>query len=307
MLGILSPFRRPTAKEWAEHPTAVELARLGWVDGQTLNIVPAYAEGREDRIPELARELVAKRVDVIWARGPEAAVAAARATQSIPIVFANVAFPVEMGLVDSLAQPGRNSTGVAYLAGDGSQVAKPVEYVRQIAPGITRIASLWSAHNLRTLSGEEYKQGYVLFEQWMRSWGFEYRMEYVATSADYEAAFTKILDWRAEAIIALTTPLNFRERDRITDFARRARLPSAHDTRYFVESGGLVSYGPDLTAIALQSVRHLDRVLRGARPSELAVELPNKIELAVNLSTARVLGLTVPQSLLLRADKVIEQ
>lgn len=284
----------------------MELARLGWIDGQTLRVVHAYADGREDRLDELARDLVGKRVDLIWARGPEAAVVAARATQSIPIVFSAVAFPVEMGLVDSLGHPGRNSTGVAYLAGDGSQVAKPVEYLRQIAPDATRIASLWSAHNLRTLAGEEYKEGYVLSERWVRRWGFEYRMEYVTTPADYEAAFERILAWRAHALWALTTPLNFRERGRIVEFARRNRLPSAHDTRYFVEAGGLVSYGPDLTGIAVQSVRYLDRVLRGAYPSELAVELPSKIELAVNLATARELGLTVPQSLLLRADRVVE-
>jgi putative ABC transport system substrate-binding protein len=303
-LGILSPNRTPTPQEWAAHPPAVALAQLGWIDGQTIALEFAYAGGREDRLAELAGDLVRRRVDLIWARGPEAAVAAARATQTIPIVFGSVPFPVELGLVDTLARPGRNATGVAFLTGDGQQTAKCLEYLRELAPDARRLGSIYSAHNLRTLAGEEYR-GYVDFDQSVRDLGFELRREDVAGPADYDAVFAELLEWQAQALLALSTPLNWRERARIADFARRNRLPSAHDTRAFVEAGGLVSFGPVLSAIGVQCMRYVDRILRGARPAELAVEQPTKTEMAVNLVTARALGLTVPQSLLLRADHLI--
>lgn len=306
MLGVLSPNLTPTPGDWIRHPTALELARLGWVDGQTLHVVHAYAGGREDRLGELARDLVRRRVDVIWARGPEAAVAAARATRTIPIVFGSVAFPVEMGLIDSLARPGRNLTGVAYLTGDGTQTVKPLEYLRLILPGARRIASLWSSHNLRTIAGEDCTHCYERFNQAISAMGFELRIEDIARPADYEPAFARMQSWRPDALLALTSPINWRERSRIIGFARRNRLPSAHDTRVFVEAGGLVSFGPVLTLIGVQTMRYIDRILRGARPAELAVELPLKTELAINLVAARELGLTIPQSLLLRADRVVQ-
>jgi putative ABC transport system substrate-binding protein len=305
VLGVLSPIVAPSATEWARHPAALELARLGWVDGKTLAIENAYADGREDRLAELADHLVRRRVDVIWARGPEAAVAAARATRTIPIVFGSVPFPVELGLVDSLPRPGRNATGVAFLTGDATQTAKPLEFLRELAPGVTRLSSLYSPHNLRTLAGQEYK-GYVGFDRSVQALGFELGREDVDGPADYDAAFGRILAWRAEALLALSTPLNWRERARIVEFARRNRLPSAHDTHAFVEAGGLVSFGPVLWAIGVQCMRYIDRILRGARPAELAVELPSKTELAINLATARELGLTVPQPLLLRADRLVQ-
>ena len=215
VLGILSPFYRPTPEQWARLPTTPAFAQLGWVAGKTFGVEFAFGQGREDLLSELARELVRKRVDVIWARGPEAAVVAAQTTKTIPIVFTAVAWPVEMGLADSLARPGRNSTGVAYIAGDGEQTLKPAEYLRQIAPEATRIVSLWSMHNLRTVSGEEYGGAYPAFESGMRALGFDYRFEDIKSAEGYEAAFANILASRAQAIIALTTALNFRERKRI--------------------------------------------------------------------------------------------
>lgn len=305
VLGILSPFYRPTPEQWARLPTTPAFAQLGWVAGKTLGVEFGFGQGREDLLPELARELVRKRVDVIWARGPEAAVVAAQTTKTIPIVFTAVAWPVEMGLADSLARPGRNSTGVAYIAGDGEQTLKPAEYLRQIAPEATRIVSLWSMHNLRTVSGEEYGGAYPAFESGMRALGFDYRFEDIKSAEGYEAAFANILASRAQAIIALTTALNFRERKRIVDFANRHRLASTFDTSPFVEAGGLVSYGPDLPALAVQSVRYIDRILRGAQAGSLAIELPGKYELAVNVRTAKALGLAVPQAVMVRADRVI--
>lgn len=306
LVGVLSPLRRPSPEEWARHLATLALVELGWVEGRTVEFEFAFAEGQEKRLPGLARALVSRGVDLIWARTSEAAVAAARETQSIPIVFANVSLPLEVGLVDSLARPGRNATGVAFVTGDTSQPAKPLEYLRQLAPRIRRIGSVWSEHNFRTVAGGEYRGGYPLFEKSIRDLGFEYRSENVAVPADYDGAFARLLHWRAEALLALSTPINFRERHRIIRFATQYRLPSAHDSRPFADAGGLVAYGPVPAEIAAQSARHVDHVLRGARPSELAVELPSRVELTLNLATAKRLGLEVPQSLLLRADRLVQ-
>lgn len=306
LVGVLSPLLRPGPEQWARHPATLALAELGWIEGRTVQFEFAFAEGKEDRLPELARALVHRGVDLIWARTAEAAVAAARETQSIPIVFTNVALPLELGLIDSLARPGRNATGVAFVTGDTSQPAKPLEYLRQLAPEVKRIGAVWSEHNFRTVAGGEYKGGYPLFEKSIRDLGFEYRSENVAVPADYDGAFARLLEWRLEALLALSTPINFRERRRIVDFARLRKLPSAHDSAPFAEAGGLLAYGPVPNEIAAQSARHVDRILRGARPAELAVELPGRIELTLNLATAHEIGIKVPQSLLLRADRLIQ-
>jgi len=306
VIGVLSPLMRPSPEQWARHPATVALAEFGWIEGKTIEFEFAFAEGQEDRLPELARNLVQRRVDLIWARTSEAAIAAARATKTIPIVFANVTLPLEVGLVHSLARPGRNVTGVAFVTGDTSQPAKPMEFIRQLAPAVKRVGSIWSAHNLEMVSGGEYKGGYPLFEKSIRDLGFELRTENVAVPADCDAAFAKLLEWRADALLVLSTPINFRERHRILGFANQHRLPTAHDSRPFAEAGGLVAYGPLPREIAAQSARHVDLVLRGARPAELAVELPNRLELTLNLVTAATLSLTIPQSLLLRADRLVQ-
>jgi len=306
VLGILSPGRRPTQEEWDRHPATAEFAKFGWIAAQTLRIEYAYAEGAEALLPALASELAKKRVDVIWARGPEAAIAAARATTTIPIVFTAVAWPIEMGLAESLARPGRNSTGVAWTAGESESTAKPVEFLRAIAPGLRRIVSIWSVHNLQTVAGEEYTRAYPGFEAAIRKLGFEYSFVNVSGSRDYDAVFAGIISSKTDAIVALSTPLNFRERKRIVDFALRERLPGAFDLRQFVEIGGLVSYGVYNIGLVVQSVRYLDRVLRGAKPADLAIELPSRYELMVNVATAKMLGLTIPKEILLRADRVIE-
>lgn len=306
VLGILSPYFRPSPERWRALPTTARFTELGWVEGRTFRIEGAYGEGRENLLPDLALGLVRKQVDVIWARGPEAAIAAARATEKIPIVFTAVAYPVEMGLAQSLARPGGNATGVAYIAGEGTQILKPAQYLRQVAPDATRIVSLWSLQNLKTVSGEDYAGAYPAFESGMRALGFDYRFEDIKGPEGYEAAFASILASRAQAIMALTTPLNFRERKRIVEFANRNRLASTFDTSPFVEAGGLISYGPNLLALAIQSVRYVDRILRGAQPANLAIELPSDYELAVNLRTAKLLGLTIPQAIMVGADRVIE-
>lgn len=304
VLGFLSHARRPTPEQAARNPMIQRLRELGWAERHNLAVERAYADGNLERLPELAAELVAKRVDVIWTHAPEGAVAAARATRTIPIVFANATFPVELGLVDSLARPGRNLTGVTYYA-YLDQGAKPLEFLRVIAPGKTRLASLWTPSNLQAVDGTEFTN-YAPWEAAVRSLGYELRVYNVQAPEEYDRAFAAIVQSRAQAIIALTTPMNWHARGRIVEFANRSSLLSVFDTKGAVEVGGLVSYGPDVSDNQRRSAYHVDKILRGARPADLPVEQPNKYELVVNMKTARALGLSVPQSVLVRADRVIE-
>jgi putative ABC transport system substrate-binding protein len=303
-LGILSHSARPTPEQAARHPMIQHLRELGWIEGHNLAVERAYADGDIGKLAHLASELVAKRVDLIWAHAPEGAVAAARVTSTIPIVFANATFPVELGLIDSLARPGRNLTGVTYYA-YVDQGAKPLEVLKSIAPSRLRLASIWTPDNLQSVDGKDY-ENYEPWESAVRRLGYDLRVHNVRRPADYEREFASIVRSRAEAVIALTTPMNWQARKQIIGFANRHRLASAFDTKAHVEAGGLVSYGPDVFENQRRSAYHVDKILRGAKPSDLPVEQPDKYELAVNLQTAKALGLTIPHSVLIRADRVIE-
>lgn len=305
VLGILNPNPRPAPEQAARTPLMLRLNELGWTEGQNLAVERAYAEGKFERLPELAAALVAKRVDVIWAHAPEGSVAAARATKTIPIVFANATFPVELGLADSLSRPGRNATGVAYY-GYLDQAAKPLEFLKAIAPGQMRLASIWTPANLYTVAGAEFTGAYAPWENAVRGLGYELRIHNVQKPDEYDRAFAAIIETRAQAVIALLSPMNWLARGRIVEFANRNGIATVFDGKAPVEIGGLVSYGPDVSDNQRLSAYHVDKILRGARPADLPVELPSKYELAVNLKTAKLLGLTVPQSVLLRADRVIE-
>jgi len=262
------------------------------------------AGGKEDLLPKLAAELVAKRVDVIWALGPEAAIAAARATSTIPIVFWGVAFPVEQGLIDSFGRPGRNVTGVAWWASPEVD-AKRLELLRAIAPAAKRLASLWVPTSIRTVAG---RQAVIASgtSAGAKALGYELERFPVEKAEDFDAAFAAILAWGAQAITVAGTTVTVRATRRIVEFANGNRLPSAYTFTDFVEAGGLVSYAIDWKPTMARSMDFVDRILRGAKPSDLAVDLPTEYQTAVNLKTAKLLGLTVPQSILLRADKVVD-
>jgi len=283
---------------------SANLKKRGWIVGETVTLEDASAEGQEDRLPALAETLVARRVDVIWAAGPEAAVAAARATKTIPIVFYGVGYPVEQGLVDSLARPGRNVTGHAAVA--GTETTKGLEILREIAPGATRLAVIAVATVVRTVLGGEYRGGRQVIDVAAEGLGFEARTYWVSTREDFDAVFPSILDARAQAILVDFTALTIRESQRIVNFANRNRLPSVFGATEFVKAGGLISYGANRLGMMDYSFALVDKVLRGARPSDLPVELPTKFDLVINLKTAKALGLTIPPSLLARADHVIE-
>jgi putative ABC transport system substrate-binding protein len=303
-LGLLYPNPSAGPQGTALEFFSARLVQLGWKVGQNLKVENASGEGREERMAPLAAALVEKKVDVIWAAGPEAALAAARATRTIPIAFYGVGYPVEQGLVDSLAKPGRNVTGLASFA--GSERAKGVELLREAAPKPTRLAWIGVETVTRTLAGAEIRIGGQELTDVANRLGFEFRRHPVSAKEDFDAAFANILESRAQALGADFTALTVRERQRIVNFANTHRLPSVFGSNEFSEAGGLLSYGANRVGMQLQSFTFVDRILRGARPADLPVELPSKFELIANAKTAKALGLSLPQSLILRADRVIE-
>ena len=303
VVGLLSPFPMPSQEAWANTPFSKRLRELGWIEGKNIVVEQARSDGKNDRLAGLAEGLVRKKVDVIFAVAPDAAVIAARATNTIPIVFVAVALPTELGLVASLASPGGNVTGVAFNAGAEMQLAKPLELLKQIAPSATRLAVIYSAVTSETVSGTAFT--YPAMTDAIRGLGFNASVHTSERDEDLGAMFASMIDARAQAILALAIPFTTRIQRRIAEFAVQNRLPTASDLSQFVESGMLVSQGPDLAETTRGAVDILDRVLRGARPATLPVELPRRFEVAVNLKTAKAIGLTIPHSILLSADKVI--
>jgi putative ABC transport system substrate-binding protein len=304
-LGLLSFGRLPTPEELG--PFTTKLKSLGWVVGANLRIEYAYASGQLERLPELAAELVRKNVDVIWVVSPPAAVAAARATRSIPIVFVRVVWPVEIGLAQSLARPGGNVTGVASIA-NPTILAKPTEYLREIAPLASRMAMILPQSTIyKTVSGGEFspQRDPALLKR-IEDVGFRATRTYVGTAKELEEALQGALDARAEVLFVTASPLLYAQRQHIVDFALRHRLPSAFIESPFVSAGGLLSYGSSVWGTIFQSLDYVDRILRGAKPAELPIQLPTQMELVINRRTANLLGLAIPQPLLLRADRVIE-
>lgn len=306
VLGILSGNRSATPEQIASSPITAKLKELGWIEGKTFLVERAFGEGSEDPLPELAATLVRKRVDVIWTFGPEAAVAAARATKTIPIVFFGVTWPVEYGLVDSIARPGRNVTGVAFNAAPEVLLHKPLELLREIVPRLRRVAVITPKGRI-SVTGGPVPPNVRTLEPAARRFGFELLDYPVAREADFEPMFAAILASKAEAVFELPTPLTNRVRRRIVDFTNQNRLPGISNASDFVTLGGLLAYSsiPGLEPV-LRSFEYVDRILRGAKAADLPVELPSRIELSINLRTAKALGLTIPQSVLIRADRVIE-
>jgi putative tryptophan/tyrosine transport system substrate-binding protein len=308
VLGVLSPSPSRTPEYWAKSPVTAKLKSLGWVHGENLRIEGAFSSGDTGKLPALAEELVRKGVDAIWTISPPAAVAAARATRTIPVVFVRVVWPLELELGASLTRPGGNVTGVASIA-DPEVLVKPPLFLREIVPGANRFTVI-NPHPViyKTVSGGEFtpRFGAELQRKIDTLTPYERRVHRVATVADIEAALADALAWPAQALYVSSSPLIGSETKRIVEFALRHRLPSAFIEDTFVDAGGLLSYGSSVWGTILESLEYVDAVLRGANPGELPIKLPTRMDLAINLRTASALGLTVPQSLLLRADRVIE-
>jgi putative ABC transport system substrate-binding protein len=306
VLGILSPLRGARTNPWRELLKR-RLAELGWIDGKTLRIVYAFSGDDPGRLPELAAELAAKKVDVIYTGSPWGAVAAARATSTIPIVFWRVGFPVQYGLVDSLRKPGRNVTGLAWFA-DESIYVKRYQLLKELAPNVVRVASIVvSAGTTYDVSGHPVDRRWLIdkINAATQAMALERQFFPVRKLADFAPAFAGIERWHADSLFALDVPLTILARQQIVDFARRGRLVDFYEAREWVEAGGLMSYGIVLKPTLLRTAEMVDRILRGEKPANIPVELSSEYELVVNLRTAKAQGFEVPQSILLRADQVI--
>jgi putative ABC transport system substrate-binding protein len=294
-LGILTLASSQDAERFWMPALRAKLSALGWIEGQNLVLESAYADAKADRLAALAEDLVRKRVDVILAYPDLPAIAAARATRTIPIVFVNVAWPVEQGLVESLGRPGRNVTGVSTYTGLEVS-AKRLEFLKAVAPTATRLSWILGLPMEQTVDGAGLDLRPQL-SQAARSLGYEVRYHVVQKGDDLDPVF-------AEA----GSPAIFVAREHIAAFALSNRLPTAAAPLWLVEAGGLLSYnaaGGGFAAIPT-SLEYVDRIFRGARPADLPVEQPSKYELVLNLKTAKALGLLVPQRVLLQADRVIE-
>jgi putative ABC transport system substrate-binding protein len=274
------------------------LRDLGYVGGRNLTMESRWSEGRTERLPALAIELVQLRVDVIVASGTQAVRAAKQATSTIPIVMAVSAHPDKIGLVESLARPGGNVTGLDNVGPDLK--GKQLQLLKEVAPKVSRVAVLWNPANLvETFGFKEMVAAAAVI-------GVEIQSIDVRTPDDYLAGFATVTASRADALYAFGNPVNFKNRQLIADFALKSRLPSIYEERLFVESGGLMSYAPSFTDLFRRAATYVDKILKGAKPADLPIEQPTKYELVINLKTATALGLTILPSVLLRADQVIE-
>jgi putative ABC transport system substrate-binding protein len=274
------------------------LRDLGYVEGRNLTIEFRWADGRNERLSGLAAELVGQGVAIVLAHGVAATEAARKASATIPIVCFACGDLLATGLVASLARPGGNVTGQTIIAPDVS--GKRLELLREIVPALTRVAVLWNPDN--AVSVPELKETQAA----ARALGLQLQSLGVRNRDELRTAFSAMSQARADAIVVLSDAMFFGERKQIADLAAANRLPAVSWSGEFAKSGVLLGYGPDVLSMSRRAATYVDRILKGAKPSDLPVEQPTKLELVVNLKTARALGLTVPQSLLLRADNVIQ-
>jgi putative ABC transport system substrate-binding protein len=273
------------------------LRDLGHIEGQHVMIEPRYAAGVVARLPDLAAELVRLQPDVIVVDGTLAAKAAGAATSTIPIVFTLVSDPVASGLVASLARPGRNLTGLSNVGSDLS--AKRLQLLKEALAGATRIAVLSDPINLMTPQLLETKAA-------AGQLGIRLLLLEPREPTEWSGAFATMTRERVDGMVALTSPVFFSQRARLVELAMQARLPTMFPEREFVEGGGLMSYGLSFSAQWRRAAALVDKILKGAQPADIPVEQPTRFELVINLKTAKTLGLTIPPSVLTRADAVIQ-
>jgi ABC-type uncharacterized transport system substrate-binding protein len=295
-IGFLGGSTASTQREWTA-AFAQRLRELGWIEGRTIAIEYRWAEGRSERAAEIAAEFVRLKVDVIVTQGTPAVLAAKQATSVIPIVFASAGDPVGTGVVASLARPGGNATGLSGQATDTA--AKRLELLREVVPNLRRLAIMGNVGNpFNVLEMDEVRAA-------GRTLGLEVAALEIRRGEDIAPAFEE-LKGRAEALYVGGDPLLIVNWIRINTLALGARLPTMSIFRHYVAAGGLMSYGPNFPDLYRRAAEFVDKILRGAKPADLPVEQPTKFDLVINLTTAKALGLTVPPSLLARADEVIE-
>jgi putative ABC transport system substrate-binding protein len=274
------------------------LRELGYIEGRNLFIERRYGEGREELLPQLAKELVEFGVDIIFAIGPPQALAAAKATNKIPIVFVGGGDPVAMGLVKSLAHPDGNLTGLTFVTVE--LASKRMQLLKDAVPGARRVAVVWNPNNLINKLELE-KANATAHALDLTPLPVEIRV-----LDDIAGAFSAMTDQGADAALVLSSPLTFPNRPKIVESALRSRIPTLGALREYAEAGVLMSYGPSYADHCRRAATYVDKILKGTKPGDLPVQLPTTFELVINLKTAKALGLAVPPTLLARADEVIE-
>jgi putative ABC transport system substrate-binding protein len=277
------------------------LRDLGYVVGSNVVIEYRDAAGKADRFPALAAELVALQVDVIVTAGSTpSALAAKRATRTIPVVFVATGDPVGSGLVTSLARPGGNITGPSSLT--PALAGKCLELLKQTVPGVSRVAVLWQPGGMGERSEKDMLQGAEVAAQAL---GVRLHFAEAKGPADFDRVFSEMTGARASALTVLPSVVFSAERRRLVELAAKNRLPAVYPWREAVDAGGLMSYGPNNADLFRRAATYVDKILKGAKPADLPVEQPTKFELVVNLKAAKALGLTIPPSVLVRADEII--
>jgi putative tryptophan/tyrosine transport system substrate-binding protein len=294
-IGYLSPGD-PVSRVYRIEAFRQGLKELGYIEGKNIIIEYRFAEARSERLPELARDLVRLKVDIIFAGGGPATEAAKNATQMIPIVTSSQD-PVRSGLVAGLPRPGGNITGLANLTSE--LVGKRLELLKEVIPQLSRVAVLWTPS---TPESTTWRRTEVAAQ----SLGVQLQAAEVRERDDLEPAFTAIKRERAEALFMIRSPIVNDLAKRIANLAANSRLPAIYDEKRFPQLGGLMSYGTDLADVDRRAAIYIDKILKGAKPADLPIERPTKFELVINLGTAKALGVKIPAHLLMEAERVIE-
>jgi putative ABC transport system substrate-binding protein len=296
-IGILSSFSPSNSAEWHQ---AFEhgLRDLGWIEGKNIEFEYRYAEGGNDRLSALAGDLASRNVDVIMADESTDAQAARSATNRIPIVMASAGAAVEIGLVDSLARPGGNITGLSQMTPE--LAGKHLELLKEINPKLSRVAVLWNPQ------GKTSALGWQEMQTSAKQTGVKLQSIEVRKAEDLEKVLENVTKAHASALSIMPNPVFATNLGRIVKFALKNRLPSIFHLKEFAEAGGLVAYGPSRTDMFRRAAVFVDKILRGANPGELPIEQPTKFELVLNMKTAKALGIKMPNAILIRADKIIE-
>jgi putative ABC transport system substrate-binding protein len=298
-IGYISPSGAPGSAPPLFHALRQGLSELGYIDDKNIAIVHRYAEGRLDRMPALMNELVEEKVDVIVAVNNVLIQAAKKATKTLPIVMVTSVDPVDAGYVNNFARPGGNITGLANLGRDLS--AKRVQLLKEVLPKMSRLAVLWDANAPGpAIAFKEYEAAARAFKLDLRS------VEVQGPNPDLVGAFQAAKAVRVEALIVVGNPLMVQHAKQVFELAVKYRIPSMTEENRYVDAGGLVSYGANLSALVRRAAEYVVEILKGAKPGDLPVKLPEKFEIFVNLKTAKQIGVVMPQHVLVQADKVIK-
>lgn len=300
LVFVASPIAQMAGRD-PVHPSVRafvrELRRLGYIEGENLVLERRSAEGRSDRIDSLVADLLRLNMDVIVAAGNDVPRIAKRMTSTVPVVMASSRSPVEAGLVASLGRPEANVTGLS-IDGGAQIEARRLELLRHALPRISRVAFLGTKRDWEEPLGQATRAAARILGVAL--------VHAEVTLGQYENAFKALIGDRPDAVFVANSASNFAHRHRIADFALKSRLPAIHPFREIVEVGGLMSYGADVPDLYRRAAGYVDRILKGARPRDLPVEQPTKFDLVINLRTAALLGVTIPQSLLLQADELLQ-